>query len=61
MAENVTDLVVWQMTTKKATKTAYFCEGVHTSRNLWICMWDGGEDKKYIGLRAEIYLKMCLK
>ncbi len=29
------------MTTKKADKTTFFCEGVHTGRNLQICMRDG--------------------
>ncbi len=28
------------MTSKKAAKTI-FCEGVHTGRNLWICVQDG--------------------
>ncbi len=34
-------VVVWWMTIKKAAKTTFFCEGVHTGRNLWICMRDG--------------------
>ncbi len=29
------------MTTKKVAKTTFFCEGVHTGRNPWICMRDG--------------------
>ena len=33
--------LVWWMTTKKAAKTTFFCEGVHTGRNPWICMRDG--------------------
>ncbi len=32
--------VVWWMTTKKAAKTTFFCDGVHTDRNPWICMRD---------------------
>ncbi len=30
---SVVALIIWWMTTKKAAKTTFFCDGVHISRN----------------------------
>ncbi len=47
-------LIVWLMTTKKAAKTTFFCEGVHTGRNPWICMRDGINPRECITRRTEL-------
>ncbi len=51
---------VWWMTTKKAAKRQFFfCKGVHSGRNSWICMWDGvNEQKKYPSTILECHPKV---